>query len=113
LGLALVFLSAVALAFTMGNTSSDASSFDNTRTADRSIFHLTLPAARVFNLAKLLLVAAIDMAGLAIGFSGFDRNCDGCRWFQAMCCTEGNAALPALASLRRIAVTSMQGLRKP
>jgi len=64
-----IFLIAVALAFTMGNTSNDASSFlNNIRTADRSNFIYTLAGGAVFNLANLLLVAAIDMAGLAIAF---------------------------------------------
>jgi glucose uptake protein len=64
-----IFLIAVALAFTMGNTSNDASSFlNNIRTADRSNFIHTLAGGAVFNLANLLLVAAIDMAGLAIAF---------------------------------------------
>jgi glucose uptake protein len=53
----------------MGNTSNDASSFlNNIRAADRSNFIYTLAGGAVFNLANLLLVAAIDMAGLAIAF---------------------------------------------
>jgi glucose uptake protein len=64
-----IFLIAVALAFTMGSTSNDASSFlNNIRAADRSNFIYTLAGGAVFNLANLLLVAAIDMAGLAIAF---------------------------------------------
>src|SRR5206468_6652483 len=64
-----IFLIAVALAFTMGNTSNDASSFpNNIRTANRSNFIYTLAGGAVFNLANLLLVAAIDMAGLSIAF---------------------------------------------
>src|SRR5260370_3892913 len=64
-----IFLIAVALAFTMGNTSNDASSFlNNIRTADRSNYIYTLAGGAVFNLANLLLVAAIDLAGLAIAF---------------------------------------------
>src|SRR5206468_11457081 len=64
-----IFLIAVALAFTMGNTSNDASSFlNNIRAADRSNYIYTLAGGAVFNLANLLLVAAIDMAGLAIAF---------------------------------------------
>jgi glucose uptake protein len=64
-----IFLIAVALAFTMGNTSNDASSFlNNIRSADRPNFIYTLVGGAVFNLANLLLVAAIDMAGLAIAF---------------------------------------------
>jgi glucose uptake protein len=64
-----IFLIAVALAFTMGSASNDASSFlNNIRGADRSNFISTLAGGAVFNLANLLLVAAIDMAGLAIAF---------------------------------------------
>jgi glucose uptake protein len=64
-----IFLIAVVLAFTMGSSSNDASSFlNNVRAADRSNLLYTLAAGAVFNLANLLLVAAIDMAGLAIAF---------------------------------------------
>jgi glucose uptake protein len=64
-----IFLIAVALALTMGNTSDDASSFlNNVRMADRSNVNYTLAGGAVFNLANLLLVAAIDLAGLAIAF---------------------------------------------
>jgi glucose uptake protein len=64
-----IFLIAVVLAFTMGNTSNNASSFlNNLRAADGSNFIYTLLGGAVFNLANLLLVAAIDMAGLAIAF---------------------------------------------
>src|SRR5258708_15022230 len=64
-----IFLIAVALAFTMGNTSNDASSFlNNIRAADNSNFLYTLAGGAVFNLANLLLVTAIDIAGLAIAF---------------------------------------------
>jgi glucose uptake protein len=64
-----IFLISVALAFTLGSTTNDASSFlNNVRAADRSNFIYTLAGGAVFNLANLLLVAAIDMAGLAIAF---------------------------------------------
>lgn len=64
-----IFLVSVVLAFTMGNTSNDRSSFlNNLRAADGSNFVYTLAGGTVFNLANLLLVAAIDMAGLAIAF---------------------------------------------
>lgn len=64
-----IFVIAVVLAFTMGNASNDASSFlTNIRSADGSNFVYTLVGGAVFNLANLLLVAAIDMAGLAIAF---------------------------------------------
>jgi glucose uptake protein len=64
-----IFLIAVVLAFTLGSSTNDASSFlNNVRAADRSNFIYTLAGGAVFNLANLLLVAAIDMAGLAIAF---------------------------------------------
>ncbi|HKV24473.1 MAG TPA: GRP family sugar transporter [Candidatus Acidoferrum sp.] len=64
-----IFLISVVLAFTMGSTGSDASSFlNNVRSADPANIVYTLVGGAVFNLANLLLVAAIDMAGLAIAF---------------------------------------------
>jgi glucose uptake protein len=64
-----IFLISLVLAFTMGSTSSDAASFlNNLHAADASNIGYTLFAGVVFNLANLLLVAAIDMAGLAIAF---------------------------------------------
>src|SRR5947209_7202645 len=64
-----ICLIAVALAFTLGSSSNDASSFlNNVRAADRSNIVYTLVGGAVFNLANLLLVAAIDLAGLAIAF---------------------------------------------
>lgn len=64
-----IFLVSLLLAFTMGSTSNDATSFlNNIHSADRSNIGYTLFAGVVFNLANVLLVAAIDMAGLAIAF---------------------------------------------
>ena len=64
-----IFLISLALAFTMGSTSNDASNFlNNARSADSSNFLYTLVGGAVFNLANLLLVAGIDMAGLATAF---------------------------------------------
>jgi glucose uptake protein len=64
-----IFLISLALAFTMGSTTNDASSFlNNARAADHSNIVSTLIGGAIFNLANLLLVAAIDMAGLAIAF---------------------------------------------
>jgi glucose uptake protein len=64
-----IFLISVILAFTMGSTSNDSASFlNNVRLADGSNIIYTLVGGAVFNLANLLLVAAIDMAGLAIAF---------------------------------------------
>ncbi|HMH00040.1 MAG TPA: GRP family sugar transporter [Terriglobales bacterium] len=64
-----IFLISLVLAFTMGSTSNNASSFlNNVSTADTSNIVSTLIGGAIFNLANLLLVAAIDMAGLAIAF---------------------------------------------
>src|SRR3977135_4478403 len=64
-----IFLISVVLAFTMGSTLNDAASFlNNVHSADTANFLYTLAGGAVFNLANLLLVAAIDMAGLAIAF---------------------------------------------
>ncbi len=64
-----IFLISLVLAFTLGSTSNDAASFlNNVRAADRSNFIYTLAGGAIFNLANLLLVAAIDMVGLAIAF---------------------------------------------
>lgn len=64
-----IFLISVVLALTMGSTSNDANSFlNNVRAADGANIASVLIGGAVFNLANLLLVAAIDMAGLAIAF---------------------------------------------
>jgi len=64
-----IFLISVVLAFTMGSSGHDASSFlNNVHSADTSNIVSTLIGGAIFNLANLLLVAAIDMAGLAIAF---------------------------------------------
>ncbi|HUJ93571.1 MAG TPA: GRP family sugar transporter [Candidatus Bathyarchaeia archaeon] len=64
-----IFLVSVVLAFTMGSTGNDASSFlNNVHAADAENIVSVLIGGAVFNLANLLLVAAIDMAGLAIAF---------------------------------------------
>lgn len=64
-----IFLISLVLALTMGSTANDTASFlNNVRSADRSNFLYTLAGGAVFNLANLLLVAAIDMAGLATAF---------------------------------------------
>jgi glucose uptake protein len=62
-----IFLISVILALTMGNTSHDSSSFwNNVQSADGSNIFWTMVGGAIFNLANLLLVAAIDMAGLAV-----------------------------------------------
>ncbi len=64
-----IFLVSPILALTMGSTGNDASSFlNNVRSADTSNIVSTMVGGAIFNLANLLLVAAIDMAGLAIAF---------------------------------------------
>ena len=64
-----IFLISLILAFTMGSTSNDANSFlNNVRSADGSNIISVMIGGAIFNLANLLLVAAIDMAGLAIAF---------------------------------------------
>jgi glucose uptake protein len=64
-----IFLISLVLAFTMGSTTNDANSFlNNVHSADASNIVSTMVGGAIFNLANLLLVAAIDMAGLAIAF---------------------------------------------
>src|SRR6202008_5015722 len=64
-----IFLISLILAFTMGSTGNDAYSFlNNVRAADTSNIVNALIGGALFNLANLLLVAAIDMAGLAVAF---------------------------------------------
>jgi glucose uptake protein len=64
-----IFLISLALAFTMGSTANDSASFlNNVRAADASNIVSTLLGGAIFNLANLLLVAGIDMAGLATAF---------------------------------------------
>ena len=64
-----IFLISVIFAFTLGSTGNDANSFlNNVHSADTSNIVSTLIGGAIFNLANLLLVAAIDMAGLAVAF---------------------------------------------
>jgi glucose uptake protein len=64
-----IFVISIVLALTMGNTGIDASNFwTNVHAADNSNIGYAMIAGAVFNLANLLLVAGIDMAGLAIAF---------------------------------------------
>lgn len=64
-----IFLISLVLAFTMGSSGHDANSFvNNVQAADTSNIVSTLVGGAIFNLANLLLVAAIDMAGLAVAF---------------------------------------------
>src|SRR3954447_1222122 len=62
-----IFLMSLVLALTMGSTGHDANSFlNNVHSADMSNIVSTMVGGAIFNLANLLLVAAIDMAGLAV-----------------------------------------------
>jgi glucose uptake protein len=64
-----IFLISLILAFTMGSSGHDSTSFvNNVQSADTSNIVSTLVGGAIFNLANLLLVAAIDMAGLAVAF---------------------------------------------
>ena len=64
-----IFLISLVLAFTMGSTGNDATSFlNNVHSADTANIVSVMIGGAIFNLANLLLVAAIDMAGLAIAF---------------------------------------------
>jgi glucose uptake protein len=64
-----IFLISLILALTMGSTGHDGSSFlNNVHSADTANIVSTMLGGAIFNLANLLLVAAIDMAGLAIAF---------------------------------------------
>ncbi len=62
-----IFLISLILALTMGSSGHDSLSFlNNVRSADTSNLVWTMVGGALFNLANLLLVAAIDMAGLAV-----------------------------------------------
>src|ERR1700757_3082998 len=64
-----IFVISVILGLTMGSTGHGASSLiNNIRSADTSNIAYALVGGALFNLANLLLVAAIDMAGLAVAF---------------------------------------------
>src|ERR1700751_3771508 len=64
-----IFLISLILAFTMGSLHHDSSSFlNNLHTADSSNIIHAMIAGAIFNVANLLLVAGIDMAGLAVAF---------------------------------------------
>jgi glucose uptake protein len=64
-----IFLTALVLALTLGSTGHDSSSFfNNVSSADGANIAWALLAGAIFNLANLLLVAGIDMVGLAVAF---------------------------------------------
>ncbi len=59
----------VVLAFTMGSVTNDSTSFlNNLKSADASNIICAIVGGAIFNIANLLLVAGIDMAGLAVAF---------------------------------------------
>src|SRR6185369_11939371 len=64
-----IFLISLILGHTMGATTNDANNLvHNIHSADLSNVVWTMVGGAVFNLANLLLVAAIAMAGLAVAF---------------------------------------------
>jgi glucose uptake protein len=64
-----IFVISLIFGLTMGSSGHDASSLiNNIRAADTGNIVSTMAGGVIFNLANLLLVAAIDMAGLAIAF---------------------------------------------
>jgi glucose uptake protein len=64
-----IFLISLILAFTMGSMGDPSTSFlANVRNADRSNIGYALIGGVIFNAANLLLVAGIEMAGLAVAF---------------------------------------------
>jgi len=64
-----IFLISLILALTMGSTGHDSTSFlNNVQSVDARNIVSALVGGAIFNLANLLLVAAIDMAGMAVAF---------------------------------------------
>jgi len=63
-----IVLVSLALALTLGSRGGPDSFLDNVGAADTSNIALALFGGFIFNIANLLLVAAIEMAGLAVAF---------------------------------------------
>jgi glucose uptake protein len=64
-----ILLISLILALTMGSMGASGSGFvENMRAADRDNIVMALIGGAIFNVANLLLVAGIDMAGLAVAF---------------------------------------------
>ncbi len=62
-----IFVAAILYAFTMGSTGGSGESFlDNVASADSANIAYAMLGGTIFNLANLLLVAGIEMAGLAV-----------------------------------------------
>ena len=64
-----IFLVSVILAFTLGSTGGEGEGFlANVAAADRGNVFAAMTGGAIFNVASLLLVAGIEMAGLAVAF---------------------------------------------
>jgi glucose uptake protein len=63
-----IVLISLVFALTLGSLGGPDSFLDNVRSADPSNIALALIGGFIFNIANLLLVAAIEMAGLAVAF---------------------------------------------
>jgi glucose uptake protein len=64
-----ICLIALLLAFTMGSLRADGMDFlSNLHSTDISNFYYAIVAGAIFNVANVLLVAGIDMAGMAVAF---------------------------------------------
>lgn len=64
-----VFLTAILLAFTLGSTGAEGRSFiDDLSQADQNNLHSAIIGGILFNIANILLVAAIGIAGMAVAF---------------------------------------------
>ena len=63
-----IVLVSLVFALTLGSRGGPDSFVDNVRSADTSNIVLALVGGFIFNIANLLLVAAIEMAGLAVAF---------------------------------------------
>src|SRR5690348_10512378 len=64
-----IFVISLILAFTLGSRHQDSTSFlANVHSADSRNLVYALIGGAIFNIANLLLVAGIDMAGLAVAF---------------------------------------------
>ena len=108
-----IFLISLILAFTMGNTTpDDPNSFlNNVRSADVSNIVSTMVGGAIFNLANLLLVAGIDMVGIAIAFPlsigialvSDTLICDQlAAWIKRSAAARASAVISAPASIRAI-----------
>lgn len=101
----------VLLAFTLGSAPNDPASFlPNVRSADPANIGLALAGGMIFNVANLLLVAGIDMAGLAVAFPvsiGIALVVGVVTSYLVQ--PKGNAGLLALGVLCAVAAVTMDG----